>query len=347
MILLTLRQMVARFGFAAWLFLALGTIPAVFAQAPAKPTPAARVDVPYPTLRMHAQDQGIVMRYGDGPERCDELGARDVTVWKDRDTFYMNYDGAGPKGWQVCAATSADGTHWKKHGEVLGLGAPGSDDSATASYGFPYFDGKKWWLYYLGSTKASPAPDRVPIGPYFTMTAEADSPLGPWKKRYDLGTLKQGSPGPVFKIDDKFIMIFSLGIARTDSLEKPWVPDPTRLFTPNQHCENVSIYYEPTNQTWFLFTNHIKIDPKRNYTDGVWMFWTKDLQHWDTANRAIVFDGTDCGWSKAVIGLPSVLKIGNRLAMYYDGREDPNDHWHMKRQVGLAWLDLPLQPPQP
>ena len=328
----------------------VGTASAQAPAPPAAPSPAdpppARAVIGYPTIRLHAQDQGIVLKYGDGPDHCDELGARDVTVWKDHGTYYMNYDGAGPKGWLVCAATSNDGTHWQKHGAVLALGAPGSDDSATASYGFPYYDGVKWWLYYLASNKASPPPDRVPIGPYLTMTAESASPLGPWKKRPDLGTLKAGSPGPVFEVDGKYLMIFNLGIARTDSLEKPWVPDPAPLFVPNQNCENVSIYYEPANKTWFLFTNHIGFNEKKEgYTDGIWMFWTQDLQHWDAANRAIAFDGRDCGWSKTIMGLPSVLKIGNRLAIYYDGREDPKDYWHMKRHIGLAWLDLPLQPP--
>lgn len=154
------------------------------------PQAAAETRWPVPVLRLPVRDQGIVMRYGDGPDRCDELGARDVWVWEHQGTYYMHYDGAGPKGWLVCLATSSDLVHWEKKGPVLDLGPPGSDDSATASYGTTFFDGRRWHMFYLGSPRASDPPDRVPIGPYLTMKAEADSPTGPWRKRPDFVTLR-------------------------------------------------------------------------------------------------------------------------------------------------------------
>ena len=80
--------------------------------------PAAR-------LRMDAKDQGPVLRHGDGPNRCDHLGARDIWAFKAGDTYYMHYDGAGPKGWLACLATSKDLVHWQKKGPVLDLGAAG------------------------------------------------------------------------------------------------------------------------------------------------------------------------------------------------------------------------------
>lgn len=47
---------------------------------------------PEATLRMDAKDHGIVLRYGDGPDRCDMLGARDVWVFEDHGTYYMHYE---------------------------------------------------------------------------------------------------------------------------------------------------------------------------------------------------------------------------------------------------------------
>jgi hypothetical protein len=41
---------------------------------------------------MDAQDHGIVLRYGDGPDQCDILGARDVWVFEADGTYYMHYD---------------------------------------------------------------------------------------------------------------------------------------------------------------------------------------------------------------------------------------------------------------
>jgi hypothetical protein len=43
--------------------------------------------------------------------------------------------------------------------------------------------------------------------------------------------------------------------------------------------------------------------------------------------------------------MPSVVKVGKRLAIFYDapGGESTS---HMRRSLGLAWLELPLLPPE-
>ena len=68
------------------------------------------------------------------------------------------------------------------------------------------------------------------------------------------------------------------------------------------------------------------------------------MNHWDAANKAVVLDGENCSWSRKCIGLPSVLKVKDRLAILYDapGGESKS---HMNRDVGLAWLTLPLKVP--
>jgi hypothetical protein len=58
----------------------------------------------------------------------------------------------------------------------------------------------------------------------------------------------------------------------------------------------------------------------------------------------VVLDGKNCTWSKKCIGMPSVITVGKRLAIFYDGPGgDSTDH--MRRDLGLAWLELPLPPP--
>jgi hypothetical protein len=47
--------------------------------------------------RMDAVDEGIVLRYGDGPDSCDIYGARDVVVYEHKGTYFMHYDAAGLK----------------------------------------------------------------------------------------------------------------------------------------------------------------------------------------------------------------------------------------------------------
>jgi hypothetical protein len=62
--------------------------------------------------------------------------------------------------------------------------------------------------------------------------------------------------------------------------------------------------------------------------------------------KAVVLDDWNCGWSKEIIGLPSVVPYENRLALFYDGYAGegipPGTASHLHRDIGLAWLTLPL-----
>ncbi|MGH7964813.1 MAG: hypothetical protein ACRERD_23865, partial [Candidatus Binatia bacterium] len=70
-----------------------------------------------------------------------------------------------------------------------------------------------------------------------------------------------------------------------------------------------------------------------------------DVQQWNPEQKAVVLDASNCTWSKGVIGLPSVVKVKERLALFYDGLQG-DGLGHMKRDIGLAFLDLPLRPPE-
>ena len=322
---------------------------------------------PATKLRLDAADHGVVLRHGDGPDQCDIHGARDVWVYEADGTYYMHYDAAGPKGWLAALATSKDLIHWQKKGPVLELGKAGENDSASASYGTTYFDGRAWHMFYLGTPHTSPAPDLVPAFPYLTMKARSDGPAGPWTKQKKVvpfpakpGTYYSvtASPGQIIKQGDEYRMFFSaavdhptrrtLSIARTKNLDGPWAPDPAPILPAAEQVENSSLYFEAANKTWFLFTNHVGID-RFEYTDAVWVYWSKDLDRWDPDHKAVVLDRSNCSWSKHIVGLPSVVRYGDRLALFYDGNAEAKMprgvKSHMDRDVGLAWLQLPLVPP--
>ena len=320
---------------------------------------------PAAAFRLNAADEGVVLKHGDGPGQCDYLGARDIWVFESAGTYYMHYDGAGPKGWLACLATSRDLKHWEKKGPVLDFGKPQDEDSASASYGVTFFDGKTWHMFYLGTPHTSPAPDLIPSFPYLTMKARGDSPAGPWTKQPGVVPFRcapgtyygvTASPGMIIPQGGEYLMFFSaaslddkgthrtISIARTKDLNGPWQVAERPIVPPAEQIENTSLYYEPANKTWFLFTNHIGLD-NGEYTDAVWVYWSKDLNTWDARNKAVVLDGTNCGWSRKCIGLPSVVQCGNRLAVVYDAPGGDSTS-HMKRDVGLAWLDLPLVPPE-
>jgi len=323
-------------------------------------------DRPVALLRMDAKDQGIVLRHGEGPNQCDIYGARDVWVFQDDDTYYMHYDGAGPKGWLACLAVSKDLLHWQKRGTVLDLGKAGDDDCKSASYGVTYFDGQIWHMFYLGTPHVTPPPDNIPTFPYLTMKAAAPGPAGPWTKQprvipfrpqKDSYYSATASPGHIISYKGEYLQFFSastmkeniikrtLGIARTNNLNGKWKIDADPIVPLEEQIENSSIYYEPNNATWFLFTNHVGIDDNGEYTDAIWVYWSRDLNRWEDNHKAVVLDRKNCSWSERCIGLPAVIPLDKRLAIIYDG-PGRGSISHMKRDIALAWLDLPLTPPK-
>ena len=138
----------------------------------------------------------------------------------------------------------------------------------------------------------------------------------------------------------------TLGLARTADLNASWKIDEQPIFPLSEQIENSSVYFEEANQTWFLFTNHIGIDEAGGeYTDAIWVYWSKDINKWDSKNKAVALDGENSTWAKGAIGMPAVIKSGNKLAMLYDAAEGASKD-HMFRNIGLAWISLPLTVPK-
>jgi predicted GH43/DUF377 family glycosyl hydrolase len=318
-------------------------------------------------------DFGIIIRHSRNPGDPDFMGARDVWVFKYGDTYYMHYDGAGPKGWLSNLATSKDLFNWEKNGPILDFGPPGSPDSASASYGTVFFEDSVWYLFYLGTPSTSPAPQLIPQPPYYTMTARASSPVGPWTKTTKQEALplklKDGSyyqdevsPGHIVKNGAEYLMFFSgakhigdnwkrtVGIARTQDLRGEWSIDAEPAFPMDEQIENSSLFYQSSTKTWFLFTNHLGLDEEgREEANAVWVYWSKDLNNWNPKNKAVVLDTSNVTWTKGAIGLPSILQVGDRLAVFYDGSAPlsfpyPGER-NMDRDIGLAFISLPILVP--
>lgn len=322
---------------------------------------------PAATRRLDARDHGVVLPYGHGPGRCDELGARDMWVFEADGVYHLFYDGAGPEGWRCCHATSRDLVDWERHGPILELGGPGRPDAAYAGYGATIEEGGMWHFFYVGCEQTTPPPDRIPAMPYVNLKAEADSPWGPWRKRYDLRPFepKPGTyyadtcnPGHIVRVDGEYIMFFSaaifapeggvkrtLGLARTRDLDAPWQPDPEPMLPLEEQIENAAVWFEPSTDTWFVFTNHVGMTPEEGeFRDAVWAYWTRDINQWDPANKAVVIDGANCTWSKRSIGMAAVMAHEGRLGIIYDG-PGGDSLSNMGNSLGLAWVDLPLRAP--
>lgn len=159
----------------------------------------------------------------------------------------------------------------------------------------------------------------------------------------------------------KYIMIYSgscsgdrmwrsMGLARTNDLSLTddfdkqdgnfWVKDKDPIIPLEHDVENASIYFDENTQTYYLFTNHIY---NNEYTDAVWVYWTKDLDKWNPDDKAVVLDASVSTWAKGAIGLPSVIKKDdNTLCLFYDG-VDGNGKGHLDRKVGMCEISLPIK----
>jgi len=327
-----------------------------------------------PLPRIDAHSVQRVLQHGERKYE-DQFGARDVWVFAHDAKLFMHYDAAGDRGWLCALATSEDGISWTKHGPVLDLGASDQMDSASASYGTTYFDGERWHMFYLGTPCVTQDQLKTPSFPYVTMKATADSPTGPWRKQPEAvpprtveGTWYShtASPGQVLRVNDEYVMYFSaatygedgailrtLGVARADDLDGVWTVDADPLLPLTEQIENSSMYFEASSDTWFLFTNRITDNPavtpvppqdSTEYTDAVVVYWAKDPFSFSPQHKAVVIDNANCEWSPTVIGLPSVTRIGDRLAVYFDGAESASNG-HGARDIGVGWLELPLHTP--
>lgn len=329
---------------------------------------------PTATRRLNATDSRRLIRHGEGPGKSDYLGAREAIAYKVGNTYYLHYDGAGPRGWLACLVTSHDLHHWDLKGPVLNFGAPGDDDAATATSPWTIYDGHSWRMFYVGSRTASAPPNQIPQMPYFTLMAKSRHADGPWVKQKHVVPFRTkpgtyyadtASPGPIIRHGDEYLMFFSaatftgpgkqhikrtISIARTKNLDGAWAIDPQPILPLEQQLENAALYFEPANGWWFLFANHIGLDQHGEYTESIWVYWSKSLTKWDAQNRAVALDRTDCSWCGRAIGMPSVVEVDDRLALFFDtqgvdaGAADIGGN--MGRDVGLAWFKLPLQPPQ-
>lgn len=312
-------------------------------------------------------DHGPVLEHGYGPDGSDANGAREAIVVAVGQQFVLHYDGCAAGGWRACRALSTNLLNWSREGPILELGSPGSIDGGTVASPWMIEDGGLWHMFYLAARQTTGAPDYVPMPPYVTRRASAQSPFGPWTKSGEIvpfnpapGTYyaATASPGHLLKHGSEFLQVFSaaafsqsgvlrrtLGLARTTDLAGTWTIDPSPLLPLTEQIENGSVYHEPANGLWFLFTNHVGVTATgMEYTDEIWMYWSADPTRFDTDHKAVVLDPGRSTWSKSVLGMPSVTAVGNRLAVLYDGSSRPG-YSHMRRDIGLAWLDLPLQPP--
>lgn len=345
------------------------------------------------------EDKGIVLspdEAGQPWHEWDGGGMREAICDEVDGVYYLSYDGAMPGAqhtsyWNACQARSTDLVHWEKTGVSLltsALAHPeGSEDLykdfCSASSPWSFFDGEKWYRYYVGADHCSP--DGTPAFLYSTMLATADSIAGPWHKRCDDAGCEKHvcfpagrpgtwndvtvSPGQVWinpryaqdpEHEKKYLMFYSgscsgvcrrsLGIARTNDLT---ATDDFDKFEGNFWEKDPDPILPPADdientsiyfeESTGLYWLFTNHIYDNAYTNSVWVYWTTDLEHWDPENKAIVVDSSVSTWAKGAIGMPTVIKKDENTLALLYDGVKGDGIGHLQRHIGLAEIQLPLR----
>ncbi|MBI4385776.1 MAG: hypothetical protein HY551_00185 [Elusimicrobia bacterium] len=131
-------------------------------------------------------DQGVVLDVGSDPASWDGRLASFPGVWKDGETFYLVYEGAGldpSSPGDIGLAISTDGIHFTKHPDNPILRHGSGWESVNVGTPSLWKEGTTWYLFYHGFDGA-----RVQIG------VAAGSDLTRLEKHPGNPVLKTGPP---------------------------------------------------------------------------------------------------------------------------------------------------------
>lgn len=255
-------------------------------------------------------------------------------------------------------------------------------DLRSASSPWSFYDGSRWHFFYVGADHCSPegvpafaystmyAWADTLEGKWHQRSHEEGKgghlslPLG-GPGEWDEVT---ASPGVVLENPDydendpdsrRYMMIYSgacsgitkrsLGLAYTNDLSATgryddadghfWQKAPEPILPVEDDIENSSLFFEESTGLWWLFTNHIR---DNSYTDSIWVYWSRDIKHWDPKNKAIVMDASKNSWAHGAIGMPSVKRLDkDHLIMLFDGVRG-DGIGHLERCIGAAAIGLPI-----
>ncbi len=302
----------------AVLTMALGVLPGRGAEPPAE-SPA--------TLVATSAWQAI-----ETPVFCDpdDDWAKDPSVIKAGDTYYMYYtsanpwqdDGSGGKGEpRIDYATSPDGLTWTYQGVAIPKGQPGEwDDARPQAPAKPILKDGVYYMYYAGAGRG------VTTG-YATSTD-----LRHWTKHLGDPVLRQGKVNDpfIFSEDGRYYLFFTTGgdaiyyVTSTNLVD--WSPTP--VYTGATGEGSIVIKDGPT----YTLFGCIGWSPKGEY-----------YKAYITQNLAAKF--TDQGWIK--INTPKfaagslshgdIIREGNEYWFYFQGTCDVGKRF----QVGLAKQPVP------
>jgi beta-xylosidase len=273
------------------------------------------------------------------------LGHTEPDVIKVGSTFYMYYRNDGTSKPSISVASSSDGLQWQERGTVLTASSSGFDSAEVIAPSVLYDNGV-YYLYYesddasqIGQRRVGVATSTSPIGP-FTKNGVVLDYSGGWE-----GTIV-GTPAIAkSSINNKYYLFYHGYSSGSDRIGVAYSTSPTGPFTkePNNPILDIgpsgswddnkvapsSAYFDGASNTMIVFYEgfdgvqvpivHWRIgiaDGSINPLDGR----IKSLVRRTGANPIIDL-GVSGSWDDATVQLPSAIKMGTEMWVYYSGND--------------------------
>jgi hypothetical protein len=243
---------------------------------------------------------------------------------------------------------SADGTDWR-HKSTFCKGAMRPYVRRFGGDYHLFYEKVTWWLPLRSrivtcrstdlESWSSPTVVLEPSQPWHgSIHRTVGNPcVVPWRDEF----LLFYSAGTVFLRDCGFVEPRCVGLARAQSLRRPWVPEPDPILGPdpddplrNLGAGSIKVLPDPANDTLWGFNNGIYRDATGRSRSAIALIQSSDGLTWAGLARPPFLAPEGTGWKRALVYALDVRQTGpDQWHLYFNAR----DGWFRgKEQIGLA-----------
>jgi predicted GH43/DUF377 family glycosyl hydrolase len=289
----------------------------------------------------------VAVAFVKNPSTPILLGHTEPDVIKVGDTFYMYYRNDATNGASISVMSSTDGLNWVERGTVLTKSSSGWD-SAEVIAPSVYFDGSTYYLYYEADNANTPGKRAIGV-------ATSSSPTGPFAKYSGNPVLQptaawEGHSSSVYGIVGTPVItkgpngIFYLfyhgfkggadrvGVAYSNNPLGPWNKEPNNPILdlgPSGSWDDAkvapsSVYFDGATKVMVFYEGfNGNQEPVINWRIGI---ADAEIDSADGRIKSLtrrgapaINLGAEGSWDDTTVQLPSVIRVGDELRVYYSG----------------------------
>jgi predicted GH43/DUF377 family glycosyl hydrolase len=283
------------------------------------------------------------------PSKPILLGHTEPDVIKVDNAFYMYYRNDTTNGASINVMSSIDGLNWVELGPILTNSSSGWD-SAEVIAPSVYFDGNTYYLYYEADDASAPGKRAIGV-------ATATSPTGPFTKYSGNPVLEStlhwegvmssgygivGTPVITRASNGIFYLFYhgfsdgadNIGVAYSNNPLGPWKKEPNNPILglgPSGSWDDTkvapsSVYFDGATKVMVFYEGfNGKQEPIINWrigiADGTIDSADGSIKSLTRRGAPAINLGAPGSWDDTTVQLPSVIRVGDELWVYYSGND--------------------------